>query len=313
MGDTKSQVTDIKTYDFEKSRKFSVSNVAFLDSLADEYCKTSNLQLHHELKHQDLKFRINESGQEMLSNFIEKTDYDTVLIDFSIGRTKNMIAKIDKICALTFIECLLGGDGSVHNKKRNITDIDIAILKYLNDILFKKLAFDSLNQAPVFIKEIYTNTAQFKTPLSTSENLFVSNIDVTLRDVNIGEISICIPSSSVEGIINELISKKNGELEKSKKDEDAILENENKIISSLFENKVTFDLIAELGKTTITVGELLELDKDDVLILNRKTNESIDILVGGSLAYKAEPGISGLNKAVVIEDLAEKGEINNDR
>lgn len=312
MEDTKKQVTDIKTYDFEKSRKFSATNIKFLDFLADEYCKISNLQLQHELKHQDLKFKSNNSEQELLSNFVEKTAYDTVLIDFTIGRARNMIAKIDKICALTFVECLLGGDGSIHNEKRDITDIDIAILRYLNETLFRKLSSDTANQAPVSIKEVYTNTAQFRTPLQISENLFISNIDITLRNEKVGELSICIPLSSIEGIISELISRSKGELEKSQKEKDDALENENKVINALYENKVTFDVVAELGKTTITVGELLELDKDDVLILNRKINESIDILVGESLAYKAQPGISGLKKAVIIEDLAEKGETNND-
>lgn len=313
MENEKNEIIDIKTYDFEKSRKFSARNLAFLETIADEYCKTSNLQLQHELKHEDLKFKTKSFSQETLSSMLEKTDYDTVLTDFSIGRANNMIIKFDKFCALTFVECLLGGDGTVYKDTRNITDIDIAILTYLNDILFSKLSFDSLYQASVTINDVYTNTAQFKTLLSTSENLFVYTMDVLLRDNLIGEISICVPSSSIEGIINELISKKEGDIQNYKLRNSENTNYENEMLNSLFENKVTFDVVAELGTTTITVGELLELDKDDVLILNRKINEPIDVLVGDSLAYKAQPGISGLNKAIVIEDLAEKGDKTNVR
>ena len=312
MEDAKNTNINIKTYDFEKSRKFSIANVKFLNTLSDECCKTSNLQLQYELKHQDLKFSFADSKQESLSSFRENTDYNAILTNFSIGRVEDMIIRIDKICALTFVECLLGGDGTIHDEKRDITDIDIAILNYLEEGLFKKIPLDSAKQATISIKDSYTNTAQFRTSLSTSETLFVATLNVTLRDTKIGEMSVAIPLSGIEDIINELISKANN-LEKLSQDDLSSLESENIVIDTLHENKVTFDVVAELGKTTITVGELLELDTDDVLILGRKINEPIDVLVGGSLAYKAQPGILGLNKAITIEDFAEKGEVNNDR
>lgn len=312
MEDAKNTNINIKTYDFEKSRKFSTANVKFLNTLSDECCKTSNLQLQYELKHQDLKFSFADSKQESLSTFRENTDYNAILTNFSIGRVEDMIIRMDKICALTFVECLLGGDGTIHDEKRDITDIDIAILNYLEEGLFKKIPLDSAKQATISIKDSYTNTAQFRTSLSTSETLFVATLNVTLRDTKIGEMSVAIPLSGIEDIINELISKANN-LEKLSQDDLSILESENIVINTLCENKVTFDVVAELGKTTITVGELLELDTDDVLILGRKINEPIDVLVGGSLAYKAQPGILGLNKAITIEDFAEKGEANNDR
>lgn len=304
--------TKIKTYDFEKSRKFSTANVKFLNTLSDECCKTSNLHLQYELKHQDLKITFIDSKQEVLSSFRENTKYDSVLTNFSIGRVEDIIMRVDKKCALTFVECLLGGDGSIHDESRDITDIDIVILNYLQEGLFKKIPLDSTKQAKVLIEDSYTNTAQFRTPLSTSETLFVANLNVTLKDVEIGQISVAIPLSGIEEILNELVSKANN-LEKLLQDEFLNTENENKVMNTLHENKVTFDIVAELGKTVITVGELLELDTDDVLILGRKTNEPIDVLVGGSLAYKAQPGISGMNKVIVIEDFAEKGEEKHDR
>lgn len=312
----KSKVTDykhnkpnlIKAYDFEKNRKLSANNVKFLNALSVEFCKTSNLQMHHELKHENLKYKFNESKQDSLSNFIEETTYNTILINFSIGKAKNLILKVDKICALTFVECLLGGDGSIHNKEREITEIDSAILTYLSEKLFNNLPVDTTDKLETSIDDIFVNTAKFKTPISNSENLFISNIDVILNDDLVGQIAVCIPTSSTEGIINDLVSRMSGALETINLNHDELLENELKVINALCENKVTFDIIAELGKTTITVGELLSLDEDDVLILNKKIDEPIDILVGGCLAYKAQPGVVGANKAIVIEDLAEKGE-----
>lgn len=303
---------NIKTYDFEKSRKFSAINVKFLNNLSDECCKTSNLQLQYELKHQDLKFSFANSKQEILSNFRENTIYDSVLTNFSIGRVEDMIMRVDKKCVLTFVECLLGGDGSIHNENRDVTDIDITILNYLQESLLKKIPLDSTRQITPTINDSYTNTAQFRTPLSTSETLFVANLNVILKDTKIGEISVAIPLTNIEHVLTEIISNSNN-LEKLTQDDCLNIENENKIINIMHENKVALDVEVELGKTFITVGELLELDKDDVLILGRKVNEPVDVLVGGSLAYKAQVGTLGMNKAIVIEDFAEKGEETDDR
>lgn len=304
--------TNVKTYDFENSRKFSTANVKFLNTLSLECCKTSNLQLQYELKHQDLKMTFLDSKQEIISNFIENTEYNSVLTNLSIGRVKDVIIRADKKCVLTFVECLLGGDGSIHDENRDITDIDIVILNYIQEGLCKKIPLDSIKQANILIKESYTNTAQFRTSLSTSETLFVATVVVTLRDNEIGKITIAIPLSSIENVLNELVSKANNST-KTQQDSFLDIEDENKVVNVLHENKITFDIVAELGKTSITVNELLELSTNDVLILGRKTNEPIDVFVGGSLAYKAKPGILGLNKAIVIEDFAEKGDEMYDR
>jgi flagellar motor switch protein FliM len=171
-------------------------------------------------------------------------------------------------------------------------------------MLFRKIIIDINQDAKVSMNDAFTNTAQFKSPLSNSENLFVSVIDVMLRDNKVGEFNICIPLSSVEDFIDELASHGKQETAKSAKDKLEELENETKVINSLVENKVPFEVKVELGKTAITVGELLMLNTDDVLILNKKIDEPVDVLVGGSLAYSAIPATLNNKKAIVISDLA---------
>jgi flagellar motor switch protein FliM len=301
MEDMQKQMSDVKNYNFEKNKKFSGKNVRFLQYLSDEYCKVSNLQLQHELKHQDLKFKVNTTDQLSLSTFMENSDYDTFLMDFSIGRAHNLILRIDRMCVLTIVECLLGGDGTVHNINRPITKIDMAILKYLNEMLFKKITLDIDENAIVSLNEAHTNKAQFRTSLSSSETLFVAVIDVLLKEGKVGEFNICIPLSSVEDFLEEIASNNREESDKDKQEE---LEHESIVIQSLNDNKVPFEVVAELGKTTITVGELLELNVDDVLMLHKKIDEPVDVLVGGSLAYTAIPATLNNKKAIVINDLA---------
>ena len=39
---------DIRLYDFKKSEKFSIENIRYFVAMAEEFCKTSNMQISYE-------------------------------------------------------------------------------------------------------------------------------------------------------------------------------------------------------------------------------------------------------------------------
>lgn len=61
-----------------------------------------------------------------------------------------------------------------------------------------------------------------------------------------------------------------------------------------FLHDIPIDLVVELGRTTLSVRELSQLEKDDVVELSRLVNEPLDILAGGQLFARGE--------VVVVED-----------
>jgi flagellar motor switch protein FliM len=71
--------------------------------------------------------------------------------------------------------------------------------------------------------------------------------------------------------------------------------------------KVLVPVHIVLGENTITVAELLELDVGDVLVLDRKTDDNIKIIVGNNLKYYGKPGIVNTRLAVQIHEIVEEG------
>ena len=57
---------------------------------------------------------------------------------------------------------------------------------------------------------------------------------------------------------------------------------------------VPIEVDVELGRKTMTLGQILSLDKDSVIRMPRSAGENIDILVGGSRI--------GYGEIVIIED-----------
>jgi flagellar motor switch protein FliM len=49
--------------------------------------------------------------------------------------------------------------------------------------------------------------------------------------------------------------------------------------------------------------QILDLKEGDVVLLTRRTNEPIDILVGNKVKFRARPGLRGKHVVVQIESI----------
>lgn len=301
-------MNDVKLHDFEKSKKYNPSQIKFLTTYAEVFSKSSSLQLQYELKNKNnMKMVLREVYQESYADFLEKMDYDTVIVDFDIGdNANNLIFNLEKKVALILVDCLLGSNGDIKENK-DLTEIDIEIINYISNTLFKKTNdFIDMNKAS--INEIYTNKAQYRNS-SAKGYTFVAVIDVYLNNDIVGNIKISVPYMSVEKVIEVLMSQ-NDEKNTSKEVGDAI---NNKVLESMFENHIELDVVAELGCIELSVGELLALEPGDAFALNKKVTEDIEISVGGKTSYFGKPGKSGMNNAVIITNSIEGEEIENDK
>ena len=300
-------MSDIKIHDFEKSKKYNPSQIKFLTSYAEAFSKSSSLQLQYELKNKNnMKMVLREVYQEPYGDFLEKMDYDTVIVDFNIGdNANNLIFNLEKKVALIMVDCLLGSNGEVKGNK-DLTEIDIEIINYISNTLFKKTS-NFIDMSKTYVNDIYTNKAQYRNPNARGYT-FVAVIDVYLNNDTIGNVKMSVPYLSVEKIIEALMAQKD-EKEIAKPISDTI---NNEVLESMFENHIELDIFAELGSVELSVGELLALEAGDAFALNRKVNEDIEISVGGKTSYLGKPGRIGLNHAVIITDSVEGEEIEND-
>jgi len=63
------------------------------------------------------------------------------------------------------------------------------------------------------------------------------------------------------------------------------------------------ELAAQLGKTKLTVAELVSLQKGDVIRLDRYKDEEIDVLLGKNPKFKAQVGKNRGKRAIKIADV----------
>jgi len=76
--------------------------------------------------------------------------------------------------------------------------------------------------------------------------------------------------------------------------------------------KANLNLTALLGKASIHIGELLELQPGDVIMLDSKVNDPVEIMVGSRKKYLGKPGTMGSKMAVQISSVLKEGDDNDE-
>jgi flagellar motor switch protein FliM len=67
--------------------------------------------------------------------------------------------------------------------------------------------------------------------------------------------------------------------------------------------KMPVCITAQLASTVLTLEEIMSLEVGDVLLLDRKVNESIELIISGRTAFRGRPAKSAGKHAVVITEL----------
>jgi len=63
----------------------------------------------------------------------------------------------------------------------------------------------------------------------------------------------------------------------------------------------------EIGPTSLTVGEILDLSPGDVIVFEHKCEHDVDLKVANSAKFGAEMGIIGVKKGALIKKIYEEG------
>jgi flagellar motor switch protein FliN/FliY len=76
-----------------------------------------------------------------------------------------------------------------------------------------------------------------------------------------------------------------------------------------FLQDVSVEVVVELGRTRKTIRELAALDCEDVVELDRASNEPLDLVVGGRVLARGEIVMVGDRMALrIVEVVGETGE-----
>jgi len=150
------------------------------------------------------------------------------------------------------------------------------------------------------LEHIETN-AQFAQLISPNEPIAIVTLDAHIGEVE-GMMNICIPYLVIEPIISRLSSKHWFSTKLAEEDERKYYQ----LLAAQIE-ATPVEVRAVLGQASITIRELIELQKGDVIKLDKKVDEDIAIYVGDVKKFCGIVGLKKHNLAVQITSICEEG------
>lgn len=205
----------------------------------------------------------------------------------------NAILVVDTRLVFALVESFFGGAGSQPKVEgRDFTPIEQSIIKRVVKILLQNMEISWQPVHDVKIEYVRSEiNPQFAAIVPPSDVVVVVSFEVELENA-IGSIVICLPYATIEPIRSKLYAAYQSER----------LEVDHAWIARFKERllEVPVELKVELGKTSITGRQLLNLEVGDILLLNTDEDDLLPAFVQGVLKFHGKPGYVKGNKAFKV-------------
>ena len=293
----------VKDYDFARPAKFSKEHLRTLEIIFEHFGRLLATNLPAYLR-KSVSVDVVNSEVVIYSEFSNALSNPVLLgvvgMDPLMG---NVIMEMASNLGFAIVDRLLGGVGNSLEKERDFSEIELSILERVFTICVNLLhePWENVVEITPRLNRIETNS-QFAQIISPSETIAIVTINLKIGDVE-GLMNICLPNTTLEPVMDKLNTKYWFSTMKEKDSNSYEAAIENIIDNALIPMK------AVLGTSKINVQDFVNLQLGDVIRLDRKVDDELEVYVGNIKKFKALPGYSDNKYAVrVTEILREESE-----
>ena len=284
----------VKDYDFARPSKFSKEHLRTLEIIFEHYGRLLSTNLPVYLR-KAVSVEVMNSEAVTYSEFSNALSNPVLLGIINFAPLQgNIILEIASNLGYAMVDRMLGGRGEALDKTREFSAIELLIIERIIVVCMNLLVepWENVVEIQPHLERIETNS-QYAQIISPSEMIAIVTLNVKVGDVD-GMMNICLPYITLEDVMDKLNTKY---WFSNMAEQDATDYSE--MIESLI-NRAEVPVKAVLGKSSISVNDFMGLQIGDIIRLNRKVDEELDIFVGNIQKFKALPGASGEQYAVRV-------------
>lgn len=291
------QITD--TYDFRKPNKFSKEHLRALQRIHEQFCRTYGGLMSAKLRARlDLNFHSIE--QLTFGEFVRSLPNPSVLAVLTPSSLPgNVVVQLTPDSAFVLHDRLCGGPGQAMSPSRGLSDIELAVFQREIIGVFCQLltdAWDEVGEVDFKLEQMESNP-QFLQVATDRDVVVVISLAFVFKNTE-DIVNLCIPFRTLEPIIDNLSQHRL--FESLKKPDPTKVE---KLKSRVRSTNLPVEV--ELGVTTCSVNDLLEMQVGDIIQLERGKSENLDIKIGKLTKFKGTPGKLGNKLGVVITSICD--------
>lgn len=287
----------VKDYDFARPSKFSKEHLRTLVFIFEHYARLLSTHLPVYLR-KNVQVEVMHSEAVTYQEFSNSLSNPVLLGVINFAPLEgNIIMEIATGLGYAIVDRMLGGEGQPIEKTRDFTEIELSILERIMVTCTNLLVepWSSVQQLEPMLDRIETNSsfAQFVTP-----NEMTSIITMNIKIGNVeGLMNICIPYTALEPVIDKVNTKYWYSTAKEKDDG---------VFREVLEDSIRNAKIpvrAIMGKSAISVNDFIHLHPGDIIKVNTRIEDELDIYVGNIKKFSAIPGAFEDSYAVKIKSI----------
>ena len=287
----------VRLYDFARPDKFSRDHIRTLHSIHNKYATSFAITLSG-LLHVAVGAELLSVDQVTYREYCSSVPENTLFCDVSLEPlTSTSIFEFSPSIAGACIDGLTGGGAIAFSHDADLTDIDRAIMVKVVDVLLKKYeeAWAPYIGIQAAVREADVR-GSFNQMFLPTEPVLVCAFEVRIGQ-STGMASVCVPAGAVEAILPNLSAGR--QVNTASRQTPAVAD---ALRESL--DEVEMECQAILGRTMLTMGEIVNLREGDVIRLESGPDSEIEFWVGDRQTAFAVPGRSGRRLGIRVTRLA---------
>jgi len=284
----------VKSYDFARPSKFSKEHLRTLEIIFEHYGRLLSTNLPAYLR-KNVQVEVMNSEAVTYSEFSNALSNPVLLGIVNFAPLQgNLIIEMASNLGYAIVDRMLGGRGDPIDKVREFSEIELLIIERIMIVCVNLLKepWENVVDIQPRLERIETNS-QYAQIISPSEMIAIVTINLKIGDVE-GLMNICLPYLTLEEVIDKLNTKYWYSNMQDQDDADYT-----ETIEALIQ-RAQVPIKAVLGNSVISVNDFAMLQPGDIIRLDRKVEDELDIYVGNIRKFTALPGSSGDNYAVRV-------------
>jgi len=282
-------------FDFRLPNRISKNQLRTIRSINESFGETFSSYLMSKLQ-TIININVISVDQIYYSEYVLSVSNPACLFTIEIKDTDiKGILEFSSEFALTLVDRLLGGYGKGSKQSKVITPIEQKVLydvveRILQDL---KKAWHTVG-AYEFQALGFESDIDFAQITSQSESVLLVTFEIFIGEKSY-LMNLCLATYAFDSVLSKLTSKRLSTIRPINYSGTTA---RNILITHL--EKTDINLRIEFGKSGITFNDLIGLNKGDVIIMDKKIGEEVDVEIEGKLMFKGIVGISNNHKAIKI-------------
>ena len=284
----------VKNYDFKRPTKFSKEHLRTLEIIYEHYGRLLSTNVPVYLR-KNVQVSVASSETVTFAEFSNALSNPVLLTIVNFSPLQgSIIMELTSGLGYAIIDRMLGGKGETLEKTREFSEIEMSIIERVMVICMQLLRepWKNVTEVNPYLERIETNP-QFAQIISPSDMVALVTMNVKVGDVE-GLMNVCLPFFTLESVMDRL-NTKFWFANMQKMDE----EDYEQFIETMV-RKVDVPVKAVLGKSVITVNDFVNIQVGDIIRLDSKVDDELDVYVGNIKKFSAVPGASKEAYAVRI-------------